>query len=255
MTTGPSNSLQDLPAAYQSWRTSRLGQITDRLERQLVFALAGSFQNRRILDVGCGDAALLADLARRGAIVTGLDENPAMLAAARARLEQEDLTVTLVKGNALNLPFADASFDIVMGITVLCFVEDDERAIDEMTRVLRPGGRVVIGELGRWSLWAAQRRVKGWLGSVTWRAARFRSAKEIAALLESTGLDVTMVRGAIYYPPCSLCASFLSPVDAWFHRLTIGAAFVAIAATKPYSPSASTRSRNDVAQETTDSGK
>jgi ubiquinone/menaquinone biosynthesis C-methylase UbiE len=118
----------------------------------------------RILDAGCGDAVLAVALAQRGAAVTGVDANSRML-AGRARALASGVTVDLLQGDMRTLPFADGSFDVVLATTVLCFVDDTPRAVEEMVRVLRPGGRLVIGELGRWSLWAAKRRVSGWLGS------------------------------------------------------------------------------------------
>ena len=107
---------------------------------------------------------LAVALAQRGAAVTGVDANSRML-AGRARALASGVTVDLLQGDMRTLPFADGSFDVVLATTVLCFVDDTPRAVEEMVRVLRPGGRLVIGELGRWSLWAAKRRVSGWLGS------------------------------------------------------------------------------------------
>ena len=125
-------------------------------------------------------------------------------------------------------------FDVVASITVLCFVPDATGAVREMARVLRPGGRLVLGELGRWSLWAAIRRIRGWLGSATWRAARFRTAAELRALAEQAGLSVTAIRGAVYYPPVGLLARTLAPIDSWLGRVTtFGAAFIALSAVSP----------------------
>jgi hypothetical protein len=102
-----------------------------------------------------------------------------------------------------------------------------------MARVLKPGGRVVIGELGRWSLWAAHRRIRGWFGHPTWRAATFRTAAELRGLARAAGLDVVEMRGAVHYPPCGVAARLLAPIDPWLGRqTTLGSAFIAMSATK-----------------------
>ena len=119
-------------------------------------------------------------------------------------------------------------------MTVLCFVPDAGGAVHEMTRVLRPGGRLVIGELGRRSVWATLRRVRGRLGSPTWKRARFRTASELRALMSEAGIEVEAMRGAAFYPPIGLIARLLAPADPWLGRhTTAGAAFLAAAGTKP----------------------
>jgi ubiquinone biosynthesis O-methyltransferase len=223
-----------LPAAYRTWRASELGRITDRIEEKRLVELIGPVAGKRVLDVGCGDGVLSLRLAEAGGIVTGLDADPAMLTAARQRAATPGAAITFVQGDARSLPVADSSFDVVVTVTVLCFIVDAERAVKEMARVLRPGGRLVIGELGRFSLWAAKRRVSGWLGSHTWRKAHFRTAGELRRIALAAGLEVDDVRGAIYYPPCNVCARLLAPIDEHFGAVTtIGAAFIAIAALKP----------------------
>lgn len=223
-----------LPEVYRHWRTSRLGTITDALEEALLLELIESPAGLRILDAGCGDGALATALAGHGADVTGVDADPGMLTAARARAEAMGLPVAFVEGDIRALPFPDASFDVIVAVTVLCFVPDTPRAVCEMARVLRPGGRIVIGELGRWSPWAATRRIKAWFGSATWQAAKFRTADELENLLTSAGLHVTATRGAIFYPPCGSAAALMAPYDAWLGRhMTIGAAFLAATARKP----------------------
>lgn len=222
-----------LAESYSRWRSTKLGQITDRLEERLILELLGDVEGLDVLDVGCGDGALAAALSRRGGRVTGLDPDPRMLDAARTRAKAESLDLNLVPGRAEALPFADETFDYVVAVTVLCFIPQADKAIAEMARVLRPGGRLVIGELGKWNLWATFRRIRGWLGSPTWSAARFRTAGELRRLLECRGLTVRETRGAIFYPPLGLTALLLVHLDPWLgRRATFGAAFVAFGAIK-----------------------
>jgi ubiquinone/menaquinone biosynthesis C-methylase UbiE len=70
-------------------------------------------------------------------------------------------------------------------MTVLCFVDDAASVLREEARVLRPGGRLIMGELGKRSSCAAQRRMRLWLGSSMWRKGRFRTGRELYVLADS----------------------------------------------------------------------
>ena len=200
------------PEAYKSWRATSLGAVTEAIEQRLILELMGDLTDAQVLDVGCGDGVPICAVASRGAVATGVDPDPAMLAAARARAGKDGIKATFLDGRVERLPFPDASFDIVAAITVLCFVSDAAGALREMARVLRPGGRLVLGELGRWSLWAAICRLRGWLGAATWKAARFRTAGELRVLAEEAGLSVTAIRGAVFYPPVGILRAGLGAV-------------------------------------------
>ncbi len=231
---GNKGGVARLPAEYLRWRASTLGQVTDALERDLILGLVGPAAGLRILDVGCGDGALAVALSRRGAKVTGIDTSPRMIEAARLRAGRQGADTAFDVATAQSLPFPPDAFDTVIAVTVLCFIEDGTAALGEMERVLRPGGRLVIGELGKWNTWAAGRRIRGWLGSVLWRRAHFRTQRELRALAGKAGLLVNSLTGAIYYPPCGLAARLLGPHDHVFsHLTTVGAAFLALAADKP----------------------
>jgi len=234
----PSTDNGPLPDSYVRWRSSPLGRITDLLEEQLLLELIGDPTGLDVLDVGCGDGMLMRSLARRGARMVGLDSDPRMLRAAAGRVDSLTGPMRFARARAQALPFADDSFDRVVAVAVLCFVSDADRAIHEMARVLRPAGRLVLGELGPWGIWTAFRRVRGWMGHPIWSNVRYRSARVLSALLEAQGLEVTTRRGAIFYPPLASIAHAMRRIDPWLgRRATLGATFVAVAGTAATRPS------------------
>jgi SAM-dependent methyltransferase len=104
----------------------------------------------RILDVGCGTGANLQMLAEFGA-AEGVDVSPEALEFCRARG-----LAKVKQGAAENLPFADASFDLVTGLDVVEHLDDDIAGLREMQRVLRPGGRAVLFVPAFMFLWGVQ---------------------------------------------------------------------------------------------------
>ena len=104
--------------------------------------------NDSVLDVASGTAAVAIELARRtGCTVVGLDQSQEMLAVGRRRVEQAGLKarVRLVRGNAEQLPFQDATFDAVTFTYLLRYVDNREATMRELVRVTRTGGTVAAG--------------------------------------------------------------------------------------------------------------
>ena len=188
------------PSLYAQWRAADVGVITDRLERALILELAGNLAGLRALDVGCGDGELALELRERGAQVTGVDASFEMIEAARMRAKTRTASIAFAVAAAEQLPFESERFDIIVAVTIPCFVQDAAPVFEEMARVLRPGGRLIIGELGKWSSWASARRIRAWGGSTLWRRARFRTQRELRSLAENASLSVETVQRAIYYP-------------------------------------------------------
>jgi demethylmenaquinone methyltransferase / 2-methoxy-6-polyprenyl-1,4-benzoquinol methylase len=104
-----------------------------------------------VLDAATGTAAVAVELVRRtGCRVVGLDQSPEMLAIARRRISDAGLDdrIELVEGAAEQLPFADASFDGLTFTYLLRYVDDPAATMEELARVVRPGGTIAMLEFG-----------------------------------------------------------------------------------------------------------
>jgi len=121
-----------VPAITTKWAEDLVGRAQPRVGDE-------------VLDVACGTgvvARLAGKLMRQGR-VTGLDLNKGMLAVARA-LPSEGAPIDWIEGSALDLPFSDGKFDLVLCQLGLQFFPDKGRALREMRRVLSPSGRVAL---------------------------------------------------------------------------------------------------------------
>src|SRR5688572_4147279 len=123
------------PEVYAGWRSSTVGAITEALQSRLIMQMLGDVRGRRVLDVGCGDGTLAIELAKRGAIVTGIDLSGAMIEAAKASARRQAADVEFAVAPAERMPFSAEHFDIIAAVTILCFVEDAKPAFEEIARV------------------------------------------------------------------------------------------------------------------------
>lgn len=117
------------------------------LKKEQVAALPW-VEGEKILDIGCGTGYLLSRIAREERSVVGLDISPGMLAQACKRLSREGKKARLVRGNYCNLPFNDFSFECILATFALTHAPRLKPVIAEISRVLSPGGRLVIVDVG-----------------------------------------------------------------------------------------------------------
>ena len=100
--------------------------------------------SERVLDVGCGTGVVAITAARAGARVTGIDLTPELLQRARENARVSEVEIDWHEGDAENLPFSDAGFDVVVSQFGHIFAPRPDVAVAEMLRVLRPGGRIAF---------------------------------------------------------------------------------------------------------------
>ena len=173
----------EVARGYDAWFGTPLGAHADRVEKALIRRLSRPLAGERALDVGTGTGHYAAWLAGLGLRVTAIDSSEAMLEVARARGQPVDWR----RGTAVELPFGDGAFDLVLSVTMLEFVDRPVEAVDEMMRVVRPGGRLVVAVLNRESAWARAREAEARDQETPFRQARFFTKEQLEALLGRHG--------------------------------------------------------------------
>lgn len=168
-------------------------------------------KGKRILDIGCGGGLLSESLAKKGAQVTGLDVNQAMLDLARHHARRSGLTVEYRMGSAESLAKVEKNgFDGVVCMEVLEHVPDPSRLIRACRDLVKPGGDVFFATINRTWLarFLAVCLAEGVLGIVprgTHDYRRFIKPEELAAWAAEAGLERKDLSGVFYFPFGPLC--------------------------------------------------
>jgi len=141
-----------VPAIYERWWRPALGRVAKGVfgpgmadEHRIARLLLALTPGDGVLDVACGPGNFTRDFARvvgDEGLVVGIDASPTML--ARAVRDTTTRNVAYVRGNAVQLPFRNRSFDAVCCFAALHLFADPLAALDNMTRVLTPGGRIGV---------------------------------------------------------------------------------------------------------------
>jgi ubiquinone/menaquinone biosynthesis C-methylase UbiE len=133
------------------------------------------YPGKRLVEVGFGLGTDLFEFAKNGSRVSGVDLTPRHLELASKRFELYGLAADLRLGDAEALPFEDESFDVAYSFGALHHTPNTQRALDEILRVLVPGGTAIVGVYHRWSafmFWKLMRYVlKGHFRSMSVRRA------------------------------------------------------------------------------------
>lgn len=180
----PSGWFGEIVARVMAFETAAANRIA---VREL-----GAKPGEAVLEVGCGHGRTLRELAAmRPAFLAGVDASDVMVRVARRRLRRwiEDGSAEVSLGTSVALPYPDARFDAVFAVHVVYFWTDAVADLREIHRVLRPGGRVLLGY---------RPRDEQTLASLPASVYTLRSVEETEELLEKAGFAaVSSTEGAL----------------------------------------------------------
>ncbi len=128
------------------WGNGPYERITNTIRdiHALVIERSDPKPGERVLDAATGTGAVAIIAAKRGAEVIGQDLAPVLIDTARERAAEEDVTVQFEVGDAEDMRYDDASFDVVMSTCGVMFAPDHEAVARELARVTKPGGRLAL---------------------------------------------------------------------------------------------------------------
>jgi glycosyltransferase involved in cell wall biosynthesis/ubiquinone/menaquinone biosynthesis C-methylase UbiE len=189
---------------YLEAEAYRYGEYAPWMPRVMEFAL---HPGEKLLEVGGGMGTDLAQWAKNGALVTDLDLSSGHLEHAEENFRLRGLEGVFVHGDAEDMPFGDASFDVVYSNGVIHHSPHTERIVDEMYRVLRPGGRVIVmvyaeNSLHYWrnlvrDIGLAAGALELWsMGEIMSRAVELGSARPLVKVYDRRRLDALFGRFA-----------------------------------------------------------
>jgi ubiquinone/menaquinone biosynthesis C-methylase UbiE len=183
------------------WDRIRALHAPEERVEAAILAMAGSGSVRSVLDLGTGTGRMLELIAPRADRAVGVDQSPAMLSLARARLAQSGLrNVMLRQGDIYAPPVERDAYDLVIVHQVLHFLDDPARAIREAARTLRPGGRLLVVDFAA--------HTEEYLREQFAHRRLGFSGEEIAAFLDDAGLVGLQTR-------------FVSPATGEAGKLTV----------------------------------
>jgi ubiquinone/menaquinone biosynthesis C-methylase UbiE len=172
----------EIASNYDSYYSTEFGAKVDDLEKKLIQDLLSDVPHRNMLELGCGTGHWTKYFAEHGYTITAIDISDAMLTIAKTK---QIANTQFIKANSCQLPFSNHSFSLIVSITMLEFVENIELTIQEMFRVLKPHGTLILGCLNEDSVLGQTKHQ-----SETFRSAHFFTRPELYRLLLPYGEPV-----------------------------------------------------------------
>lgn len=182
---------------YDEWYKTRKGVFIDEIETKCLFDLFKAKKGMKVLDVGCGTGIFSIKLAKLGCRVVGIDISDKMLEKAKEKAMVENLDIEFLKMDACKLDFADETFDAAISVAVLEFVLDYSKFLDEMFRVVKKNGRIVVGTINKDSKWGKLYKSEAFSNTV-FKHASFKNPEMLGRIHSD---ELMEIRECLFIPP------------------------------------------------------
>jgi ubiquinone/menaquinone biosynthesis C-methylase UbiE len=181
----------DVASEYDSYYRTEPGKTIDKIEKEILWIHLKDLPKRKWLELGCGTGHWTKVLLDLGFDVTAVDNSEAMLKIAHSKQLKN---VQFLEADAARLPFPDASFSGIISITMLEFVDDLNEVINEIDRVLKPEGTLVLGCLNEKSELGKNKN-----NDPVFKHAHFFTQEEIKEMLDRFGNP--RISEGVYFSP------------------------------------------------------
>jgi len=183
-------------------------EYEQRQRQKIVLDLLAVKPGEEILDLGCGDGRDMIVFERKGARCTGVDFSEQMIREGVKRLRKAGVSkARLFVGSAQSLPFKDESFDKVSCSEIIEHIPDWEKAIREISRVVKRGGLVVITTPNKYGLYGLEKAFLKFVYRVLRRRGEhpydeWKTPREVSEVLNLNGLKVQAKGTVCFIPGC-----------------------------------------------------
>jgi ubiquinone/menaquinone biosynthesis C-methylase UbiE len=181
----------DIASEYDTYYQTETGKTVDNIEKKIVSTHLKELPKTNWLELGCGTGHWTKFFSECGFQVTAVDNSEAMLEIARSKNLEN---VQFLNADAARLPFPDGHFSGIVSITMLEFVDDLELVLNEIDRVLKPGGTLVLGCLNALSEPGKNRN-----NDPVFQHAHFFTQDEIIEMLSRFGSP--RLSAGVYFSP------------------------------------------------------
>lgn len=170
-----------IAATYDDYYQTPFGKQVDEAEKLIIKRLIKNIMPQPLLEPGCGTGHWTEFFIQNGFNVTGIDASENMLTIAKSK----NLPAAFIHASAEKIPFEDESFGFITSITMLEFVKDQNKVFQEMYRLLKPSGYILLGCLNQDSVLGKNKS-----NSQTFKNANFFTTEELTKKLEVFGTPV-----------------------------------------------------------------